>query len=135
LSFSIFIICKIITFENSNLFFFYMSKEWKFDSAWNYNKMRPSPEVWKFAFMFVLMLGHTFPNWRTTWVLKHGAKNSQMLMDTENTVYKGKSLHVHRNNKIYILENQNGKHTHCFQIHLKKEKRTYQKHTNPWPKS
>jgi hypothetical protein len=37
--------------------------------------------------------------------VKHGAKNSQMLMDTKNTMYKGKSLHVHRNNKIHILEN------------------------------
>jgi hypothetical protein len=36
--------------------------------------------------------------------VKHGAKNSQMLMDTENTEYKGKSLHVQRNNKNHILE-------------------------------
>jgi hypothetical protein len=48
--------------------------------------------------------------------VKHGAKNSQMLMGIENTVYKGKSLHVHRNNKNHILENQNGKHAHCFLI-------------------
>jgi hypothetical protein len=42
-----------------------------------------------------------------------------MLMGTENTVYKGKSLHVHRNNnKNHILENQNGKYTHCVLIHL-----------------
>jgi hypothetical protein len=33
-------------------------------------------------------------------------------------VYKGKSLHVHSNNKNHILENQNGKHTHCFMTHL-----------------
>jgi hypothetical protein len=54
--------------------------------------------------------------------VKHGAKNSQMLMDIENAVYKGKSLHVHRNNKNHILENQNGKHTHCFLIYLNKNK-------------
>jgi hypothetical protein len=53
--------------------------------------------------------------------VKHGAKNSQMLMGTENTVYKGKSLHAHRNNKNHILENQNGKHTHCFLIHMNKK--------------
>jgi hypothetical protein len=47
-------------------------------------------------------------------LLKHSAKNSQMLMGTENIVYKGKSLHVHSNNKNHILENRNGKHTHCF---------------------
>jgi hypothetical protein len=46
--------------------------------------------------------------------VKHGAKNSQMLMGTENTLYKGKSLHIHRNNKIHILENQNGKYIRCF---------------------
>jgi hypothetical protein len=34
------------------------------------------------------------------------------------TVYKGKSFHVHRNNKNHILENQNSKHIHCFLIHL-----------------
>jgi hypothetical protein len=64
----------------------------------------------------------------------HGAKNSQILMDIKNIVYKGKSLHVHRNNKNCILENQNGKHTHCFLIHLNKNKNklNYQKHTNPW---
>jgi hypothetical protein len=33
-------------------------------------------------------------------------------------MYKGKSLHVHRNNKKHILENRNGKHTYCFPIHL-----------------
>jgi hypothetical protein len=49
------------------------------------------------------------------------AKNSQMLMGNENTLYKGKSLHVHRNNKNRILENQNGKHTYCFLIHLNKK--------------
>jgi hypothetical protein len=54
--------------------------------------------------------------------VKHGAKSSQMLMATENTMYKGKSLHVHRNNKNHILENQNGKHTHCFLIHLNKKR-------------
>jgi hypothetical protein len=52
--------------------------------------------------------------------VKHGAKNSQMLMGTENTVYKGKSLHVRRNNKNNISKNQNGKHNHCFMIHLNK---------------
>jgi hypothetical protein len=36
--------------------------------------------------------------------VKHGAKNSQMLMDIENTAYKGKSLHVHRKNKNKISE-------------------------------
>jgi hypothetical protein len=41
-----------------------------------------------------------------------------MLMGTENTMYKGKSLYVHRNNKNYISKNYNGKHTHCFMIHL-----------------
>jgi hypothetical protein len=30
-------------------------------------------------------------------------------------------LHVHRNNKNHNLENQNGKHTHCFLIHLNKK--------------
>jgi hypothetical protein len=45
-----------------------------------------------------------------------------MLMGAENTLYKGKSLHVHRNNKNYILENRNGKHTHCFMTHLNKNK-------------
>jgi hypothetical protein len=53
--------------------------------------------------------------------VKHSAKNSQMLMGTENTVYKGKSLHLHRNNKNHILENRNGKHTHCFMTHLNKK--------------
>jgi hypothetical protein len=43
--------------------------------------------------------------------VKHGVKNSPMLMDIENIVYKGKSLHVHRNNKKHILENQNSKHS------------------------
>jgi hypothetical protein len=52
--------------------------------------MRRSPRVWKFTFIFVLMLQHSVPNWRPIWVVKHGAKNSQMLMDIENTVYKGK---------------------------------------------
>jgi hypothetical protein len=41
-------------------------------------------------------------------------------MGTKNIVYKGKSLHVHRNNKNHILENQNDKHTHYFLIHLNK---------------
>jgi hypothetical protein len=50
--------------------------------------------------------------------VKHGAKNSQMLMDTKNIVYKGKSLHVHRNNKNHISKDQNCKYTHCFLIHL-----------------
>jgi hypothetical protein len=50
--------------------------------------------------------------------VKYGAKNYQMLIGTENTIYKGKILHVHRNNKNHILENQNGKHTHCFLLHL-----------------
>jgi hypothetical protein len=53
--------------------------------------------------------------------VKHGAKNSQMLMGIENIVYKGKSLFVHRNNKNYILQNQKGKHTHCFLIHQNKK--------------
>jgi hypothetical protein len=53
--------------------------------------------------------------------VKHGAKKFQMLMDIENTVCKGKSLHVHSNNKNHILENHNGKHTHCFLIHLNKK--------------
>jgi hypothetical protein len=35
-----------------------------------------------------------------------------------NAVYKGKSLHVHRNNKNYILKSHNSKYTHCFLIHL-----------------
>jgi hypothetical protein len=41
-----------------------------------------------------------------------------MLMYIKNTVYKGKRLHIHRNNKNHILENQNSKHIHCFLIHL-----------------
>jgi hypothetical protein len=49
-------------------------------------------------------------------------KNSQILMDTENIVYKSKSLHIHRNNTNHILENENGKHTRCFLIHLIKKK-------------
>jgi hypothetical protein len=49
--------------------------------------------------------------------MKYVAKYSQMLMGTENTIYKGKSLHVHRNNNNHILENQNGKHTHFFLVH------------------
>jgi hypothetical protein len=44
-------------------------------------------------------------------------------MGTENTVYKGKSLHVHSNNKNHILENRNGKYTHCFMTHLNKNKK------------
>jgi hypothetical protein len=67
------------------------------------------------------MLGHSVPNWRPTWVAKHSARNSQMLMGTENTMYKGKSLHVHSNNKNHILENRNGKHTYRFMTHLKKK--------------
>jgi hypothetical protein len=43
-------------------------------------------------------------------------------MGTKNTVYKGKSLHVHRNDKNHISENQNSKHTHCFPIHLNNKK-------------
>jgi hypothetical protein len=43
-------------------------------------------------------------------------------MGIENIGYKGKSLHVHKNNKNHILENQNGKQTHCFLIHLNKNK-------------
>jgi hypothetical protein len=50
--------------------------------------------------------------------VKHGARTSQMLMGTQNTVYKGKSLHVHRKIKKHLSENWNGKHTHCFLIHL-----------------
>jgi hypothetical protein len=53
--------------------------------------------------------------------VKHGAKNSQLLMGIENTMYKGKSLHVHRNNKNRNSENHKGTHTHCFLIHLNKE--------------
>jgi hypothetical protein len=71
--------------------------------------------------MFVLILGHTVPNWKPNSVVKHSAKNSQMLKGTENKVYKGRSLHVHRNNKNHILENWNGKHTHCFMTHLNKK--------------
>jgi hypothetical protein len=41
-----------------------------------------------------------------------------MLMDIENIVYKGKSVHVHRNNKNHVSKNQNGKHIHCFLIHM-----------------
>ena len=44
-------------------------------------------------------------------------------MGAENTVYKGKSLHVHRNLiKNHILENQKNTHTHCFMIYLNKNK-------------
>jgi hypothetical protein len=67
------------------------------------------------------MLEHTIPKWRPTGVVKHGAKNSQVLMGIENTVYKGKSLRVHRNNKNHISENQKDEHTHCFLIHLNKK--------------
>jgi hypothetical protein len=42
-------------------------------------------------------------------------------------------LHVHRNFLNSISENQNGKHTHCFLIHL--NKKINPKHTNPWPNS
>jgi hypothetical protein len=57
-------------------------------------------------------------------------------MGTQNIVYKGKSLHVHRNKKNHILENQNDKYTHCFLIHLNiKIKNEYKKCTNPWPNS
>jgi hypothetical protein len=35
---------------------------------------------------------------------------------------KGKSLHVHKNNKNGISKNQNGMHTHCFLIQLNKFK-------------
>jgi hypothetical protein len=58
-----------------------------------------------------------------------------MLMGTENTMYKSKSLHIHRNNNNHILEIQNCKHTHCFLIHLNYFILflKYQKHTNPWP--
>jgi hypothetical protein len=45
-----------------------------------------------------------------------------MLMGTENTVYKGKSLHVHSNNKNHVLENRNGKHIHSFMTYLNKNK-------------
>jgi hypothetical protein len=37
-------------------------------------------------------------------------------------MYKGKSLHVFSNNNNHISENRNGKHTHCFMIHLNKNK-------------
>jgi hypothetical protein len=71
-----------------------------------------------------------------TWIVKHGVKHSQILMDTKNTMYKGKSLHIHRNNNNnhHFLEDQNSKHTHFFLIHLNnKYKYKYKKHTNPWP--
>jgi hypothetical protein len=56
-----------------------------------------------------------------------------MLMGTENTMYKGKSLHVHSNNKNHILGNRNGEHTHCFMTHLNNKKD--QIHTNLWSNS
>jgi hypothetical protein len=135
LSFLVFIICKIIMFKNNKLIFFL--------PAQNENlilhgiiEMKWSPRVWKFTFMFVLILEHIVSNWRPTWVVKHGAKNSQMLMGTENTWYKGKSLHVHRNIKNHISENKNGKYTHCFLIHLNNFIFfKYKKHTNPRPNS
>jgi hypothetical protein len=37
--------------------------------------------------------------------MKHDAKYSQMMIGIENIVYKGKNLHVQRNNKNHILEN------------------------------
>jgi hypothetical protein len=37
-SFSVFIIFELITFENSKLFFSSLFKEWKFNLAWNYKK-------------------------------------------------------------------------------------------------
>jgi hypothetical protein len=37
-----------------------------------------------------VMLGYTLTNWRPTWVVKHGAKKSQMLTGTENTMPKAK---------------------------------------------
>jgi hypothetical protein len=102
-----------------NLFFSYLLREWKFGPARNYKKWgHPLRCGRKFTFMFLLMLRHIVPNWRPTWVVKHGARNSQMLRGTKNIVYKGKSLHVHINNKNHILENQNDKHTHYFLIHL-----------------
>jgi hypothetical protein len=54
--------------------------------------------------------------------VKHSAKYSQVLIGAENAMYKGKSLHVHSNNKNHILETRNGKLTHCFLTHLNKNK-------------
>jgi hypothetical protein len=86
-----------------NLFFFYLlGNENLILHGIIRNEAIPSGV--KFTFMFLLMLGHTVPNWRPTRVVKHGAKNSQMLMGTKNIVYKGNSLYVHRNNKNHILE-------------------------------
>jgi hypothetical protein len=39
-------------------------------------------------------------------------------MGIKNIVYKGKSLHVHKNIKNHISKDQNSKHTLCFLIHL-----------------
>jgi hypothetical protein len=37
--------------------------------------------------------------------MKHGAKDSQMLIGSKNTMFKVKSLHVYRNNKNHISKN------------------------------
>jgi hypothetical protein len=50
-----------------------------------------------------------------------------MLMGTESAVNKGKSLHVYRNNKNHIFENLDGKHSHCFLIHLNKKEKNRKK--------
>jgi hypothetical protein len=37
-------------------------------------------------------------------------------------MYRGKSLHVHGNNINNSSKNENGKHAHCFMIHLNQNK-------------
>jgi hypothetical protein len=48
-----------------------------------------------------------------------------MLMGTENTMYKGKILHVYRFNKNHIFENPNSKHTHSINHDRKWENDTF----------
>jgi hypothetical protein len=69
--------------------------------------MRQSLGVLKFTFLFVLIFVHTVPNWGPTSVVKHGAKFFVMLMGNENTIYKGKIVHVHRKKNNHISKNQN----------------------------
>jgi hypothetical protein len=78
--------------------------------------------------MFVMMLEHTLPNYRPTRVIKYGPKNSQILVGTQNTVYKGKNLHIHTNKKNHILENHNGKYVFPPLIKISKNQDKKQSH-------
>jgi hypothetical protein len=120
------------------LLFFYMSREWRFDLTWNYKKWG-HPMGCGSSHLCLCSCWDILYEIGDLLELCEIAKVSQMLMGTENIMYKGKSLHVHRNknnnNNNHILENS--KYNHCFLIHLNYFILfyKYKTHTNPWPNS